>query len=76
MINILVLSILLVNAGIQSEGGHISQADINYSHDIYLSGNLSEVITINETQYFIMTEIPQYVQNPFINDGFLYYEII
>jgi hypothetical protein len=72
-----ILLILVIGTGIQSEGGKISQLDINFSHEIYLSGNyIYDNILINGTHYFITTEIPQNVQNPFINEGFLYYEVV
>ena len=73
----LLLLILIVSAGIQSEGGKITQANINFSHDFYFSGNyIYDVLIINNNYIFITTEIPKNVQNPFIDDGFLYYEIV
>jgi len=74
--NSALLFLLLISSGIQSEGGHITQVDISYSHDIYLTGNLIDVIQIDGRTLFITTEIPEHLQNPFIKEGFLYYEVI
>lgn len=74
--NLVLLLVIVVCTGIQSEGGKISQVDIRITSTIELSGNLSEVLMINGGLFFVTTEIPSGLKNPFVNDGFLYFEII
>ena len=71
------LLILVIGTGIQAEGGKITQADINFSQNIYISNNfVYDVLWIDGNHYYITTEIHRYLQNPFINEGFLYFEIV
>lgn len=74
--NLILLLVMVVGTGIQSEGGKISKADIQVTSIIELSGNLSEVLMINGSLFFLTTEVPSDLKNPFVDGEFLYFEIV
>lgn len=74
--NLVLLLVIVVGTGIQSEGGKISHVDIQVTSTVELTDNLSEVLMINGSPFFITTEIPSGLKNPFVDGEFLYFEIV
>lgn len=75
VLNVLLL-VIVVGTGIQSEGGKISQVDIHITSAVELSGNLSEVLMINGGLFFLTADVPSGLKDPFMDSEFLYFEIV
>jgi len=72
----LLFLVLVIVAGFQSEGGKIANVDVQISSTIHFYGNLTDVLIIDGSLFFITSEIPSNVTNPFIEDGYLYFEVV
>jgi len=72
----LLFLVLVIAAGFQSEGGKITNVDVQISSTIHFYGNSTEVLIINGNPFFITNEIPSNVSNPFFQDNYLYFEIV